>query len=63
MADDLEGVTEEQEAVAAGLRQHAWLASEFFKACRLAGLPDDIARELVLDWNERQWEETDAEVE
>lgn len=39
------------EEVAASLRQVAYLASEFYGACRSCGLPDHLAAELVRDWH------------
>ena len=42
---------DEQEAEAQHLRKIAWLAGEFYEACRLARLPDTLADALVQDWH------------
>jgi hypothetical protein len=41
----------ELEAEAAPLRQQAWLASEYYKACIVAGLPAHMAEGFVSEWH------------
>ena len=43
--------SEEQEAEAQHLRRIAWLAGEFYDACRAARLPDALSDALVQDWH------------
>jgi hypothetical protein len=42
---------DEQEAEAQHLRRIAWLAGEFYDACRAARLPDDLGSALVTEWH------------
>jgi len=43
--------SEEQEAEAQHLRRIAWLAGEFYDACRASRLPDALSDALVQDWH------------
>jgi len=47
----MDDTTEEQEAEAAHLRRIAWLAGEFWDACRASRLPDPLSDALVQDWH------------
>lgn len=47
----------ELEAETAPLVQMAWKLGEFWKACRAAGLPDDLSHEVVMEWYASQVEE------
>lgn len=51
MDDDTEDVLVVQESEAAHLRRIAWLAGEFYDACRASRLPDDLSVALVTDWH------------
>ena len=45
-------LSEEQEAEAAHLRRIAWLAGEYWDACRAARLPDSLSESLVTAWHQ-----------
>lgn len=48
---DLEPTSAELEDVAHSLRQNAWLLGEYWTALRSAGLPDDVAGQILIDYH------------
>jgi len=56
-------LSEEQEAEAAHLRRIAWLAGEFFDACRAARLSDSLSEALVTAWHQSVLDPDNVDVE